>query len=41
MSDAPSGHIVSAEILLQEVWNIDYDGDSNVVERHICRLRAK
>ena len=35
------GHILSVEILLQEVWNIEYDGDSNVVERHICRLRVK
>jgi len=33
--------VMSAYVIAQELWNIDYDGDSNVVERHVSRLRAK
>jgi len=35
------GHVLSVEVLLQELWTIEFEGESNVVERHICRLRAK
>jgi DNA-binding response OmpR family regulator len=34
-------HVLSAYVIAQKLWNIDFDGHSNVVERHVCRLRAK
>ena len=33
--------VLSAYVIAQELWNIDFDGHSNVVERHVSRLRAK
>jgi two-component system OmpR family response regulator len=33
--------VISVEIILQELWTIEFEGESNVVERHICRLRVK
>jgi two-component system OmpR family response regulator len=33
--------VLSAYVIAQKLWNIDFDGHSNVVERHVCRLRAK
>ncbi len=34
-------HVFSAYVLAQKLWNIDFDGHSNFVERHVSRLRAK
>jgi DNA-binding response OmpR family regulator len=33
--------VLSAYVIVQELWNRDFEGNSNVVERHVCRLRAK
>jgi two-component system, OmpR family, response regulator len=35
------GRVVTRTMLLEQVWQIDFDPGSNVVETHISRLRAK
>ena len=35
------GRIVTRTMLLERVWELDFDPGSNVVESHISRLRAK
>ncbi len=35
------GHVLSREMLLQEVWGYDYFGGSRTVDVHVRRLRAK
>ncbi len=35
------GRVVSQLALLQQVWNVDFDPESNVVEVHVKRLRDK
>ena len=36
-----SGNIVTKDMLLREVWGLEFDPQTNVVEVHISRLRAK
>ncbi|MBI5716313.1 MAG: heavy metal response regulator transcription factor [Burkholderiales bacterium] len=35
------GEVLSRTVLTEQVWDMDFDGDSNVVEVAIRRLRAK
>jgi two-component system copper resistance phosphate regulon response regulator CusR len=35
------GRVLSQHAISQEMWDIDFDGHSNVVETHVKRLRAK
>lgn len=35
------GHIVSKTMIMEHVWNFDFDPQTNVVESRICRLRDK
>lgn len=35
------GEILSRNYIAEHVWDMTFDGDSNVVEVNICRLRAK
>ncbi len=35
------GRIVTRDMLLERVWNIDFDPQSTVVETHMSRLRSK
>jgi DNA-binding response OmpR family regulator len=34
-------HVFSQEAIAQEIWNIDYEGHSNVVQTLVKRVRAK
>ena len=36
-----AGDVLSRAIIAEQVWNMDFDCDSNVVEVHMRRLRAK
>ncbi len=36
-----SGRIVTRTMILESVWDFHFDPSTNVVETHICRLRAK
>ena len=36
-----SGNVVSKQQILNNVWAFDFDGDSNIVEVYIARLRRK
>lgn len=36
-----SGEVLSRTIISEQVWDINFDSDSNVVDVHIRRLRAK
>jgi len=36
-----AGSIVTRTMLLKEIWGIHFDPGTNIVETHICRLRAK
>lgn len=36
-----AGSIVTRTMLLETIWNIRFDPGTNIVETHICRLRAK
>ena len=36
-----TGRVVTRDILLQEVWGLDYYGGTRTVDVHIRRLRAK
>lgn len=35
------GRIITRDMLLERVWNIDFDPQSTVVETHMSRLRSK
>lgn len=35
------GEIVSRTVIAEQIWDINFDSDSNVVEVHMRRLRAK
>lgn len=35
------GRIVTRDMLLERVWNIDFDPQSSIVETHMSRLRSK
>jgi DNA-binding response OmpR family regulator len=34
-------HVLSQSAISQHIWNIDFDGESNVVEVHVAHLREK
>lgn len=36
-----AGHVVSKTMIIQHVWDYNFDPQTNVVEANICRLRAK
>ncbi|HZU88976.1 MAG TPA: heavy metal response regulator transcription factor [Stellaceae bacterium] len=36
-----TGEVLSRTLIAEQVWDINFDSDSNVVEVHIRRLRAK
>jgi two-component system, OmpR family, copper resistance phosphate regulon response regulator CusR len=36
-----SGEVLSRTLIAEQVWDINFEGDSNVVEVHMRRLRAK
>ena len=36
-----AGEVLSRTLIAEQVWDINFDGDSNVVEVHIRRLRSK
>lgn len=38
---AHAGSIVTRAMLLAEIWDFNFDPGTNIVETHICRLRAK
>jgi two-component system OmpR family response regulator len=35
------GSIVTRTMLLEAIWDFHFDPGTNIVETHICRLRAK
>ena len=38
---AHAGSIVTRAMLLEEIWDFHFEPGTNIVETHICRLRAK
>ena len=36
-----TGHVVSKTMILERVWNYDFDPGTNVVEARISKLREK
>lgn len=38
---ANAGFVVTRTMLLREIWGFHFDPGTNIVETHICRLRAK
>jgi two-component system copper resistance phosphate regulon response regulator CusR len=36
-----SGEVLSRTLIAEHVWDMNFDGDSNVVEVHVRRLRSK
>lgn len=36
-----AGRVISRELLLQEVWEYNYVGDTRTVDTHVTRLRSK
>jgi two-component system OmpR family response regulator len=36
-----AGHVVTRTMLLEQVWHLRFDPNTNVVEAHMSRLRAK
>ena len=36
-----SGEVLSRTLIAEQVWDINFESDSNVVEVHLRRLRAK
>lgn len=36
-----AGEVISRTILTEQVWGLDFDSDTNIVDVHIRRLRAK
>nr|WP_308209429.1 winged helix-turn-helix domain-containing protein [Allokutzneria sp. A3M-2-11 16] len=39
-ADSP-GNVLTREVLLEQVWDYQWGGDSRVVDVHVQRLRAK
>jgi len=35
------GRVVTRKMLLEQVWNFHFDPQTNIVETHVSRLRAK
>ena len=35
------GEVVTRTMLMDHVWNIQFDPSTNIVDVHICRLRDK
>jgi DNA-binding response OmpR family regulator len=35
------GRVLTRSMLLERVWNIDFDPSTSIVETHVSRLRAK
>ncbi|HPO09981.1 MAG TPA: winged helix-turn-helix domain-containing protein, partial [bacterium] len=36
-----AGRVVSKTMIMEHVWNYDFDPQTNVVEACVCRLRTK
>ena len=36
-----AGEVLSRTVLAEQVWDMNFDGGSNVVDVHVRRLRAK
>ncbi len=36
-----SGEVLSRTLIAEQVWDVNFDGDSNVVDVHVRRLRSK
>lgn len=36
-----AGQVITRTMLLEQVWRVHFDPNTNVVESHICRLRSK
>jgi two-component system OmpR family response regulator len=36
-----AGHVVSKTMIMEHVWNFNFDPGTNVIEARICRLREK
>lgn len=36
-----TGRVVTKSMIMEQVWNYDFDPETNVVEARICRLREK
>ena len=36
-----AGHVMSREMILNNVWNYDYFGDARTVDTHIKKIRSK
>ena len=36
-----AGNIVTRKMLIEQVWNYDFDPKTNIVESHLSRLRTK
>lgn len=36
-----SGEVLSRTLIAEQIWDVNFDGDSNVIEVHMRRLRAK
>jgi two-component system, OmpR family, response regulator len=35
------GQVVTRSMLLEKIWDFHFDAQTNIVQTHICRLRAK
>jgi two-component system copper resistance phosphate regulon response regulator CusR len=35
------GEVISRSVIMEQVWDINFDGETNVVEVHVRRLRSK
>jgi len=38
---AHAGSVITRTMLLEEIWGFHFDPGTNIVETHICRIRAK
>ena len=36
-----AGRVVSKTMIMENVWNYNFDPETNIVESRICRLREK
>ncbi len=36
-----AGEVLSRTLIAEQVWDMNFDGDTNVVDMHVSRLRAK
>ena len=36
-----AGEVVSRSVIMEQVWHINFDAETNVVEVHVRRLRSK